>query len=86
MRERGGVGALGLTDPPAEPPSAPVTSAATPRHTPAWLVRTYVARTGDSEVFGPMVAAEAHRRNFPAAACGAFVGDGAAWLGTLQRR
>jgi hypothetical protein len=89
VREIGGVGPLGRIDPPPEPsPEAPgsAPSDMAPRRAPELLVRTYVASTCDSEAFGPMVAAEAHRRNFPAAARGAFVGDGAAWLWTLQRR
>ena len=32
-----------------------------------------------------MVAAEAHRRNFFAAQARAFVGDGGAWIWTLQK-
>lgn len=85
VREIGGVGSLGLTDPPAEPLPAPNSNDAAPRRGPEFLVRTYVASTCDSETFGPMVAAEAQRRNFPAAACGVFVGDGAAWLWKLHR-
>jgi len=88
VREMGGVGPLGLIDPPPEPlpdASAPTTSAASPTSAPEFLVRTSVASTCDSEAFGPMVAAEAHQRNFQAAARGAFVGDGAAWLWKLQR-
>jgi hypothetical protein len=89
VREIGGVGPLGPIDPPPEPPpeaSGAAASDAAPRRAPEFLVRTYVASTCDSEAFGPMVAAEAHRRNFHAAARGAFVGDGAAWLWTLQRQ
>ena len=56
---------------------------------PVWppepLVRTCQATLGSSEVFGPMVAAEAQRRNFFAAQARAFLGDGGAWIWTLQR-
>ena len=89
VRDLGGVGPLGMIDPPPEPlPDAPspTTSGAAPKRTPEFLVRTYGASTCNSEAFGPMVAAEAHRCTFQAAARGAFVGDGAAWLWTLQRR
>jgi hypothetical protein len=56
----------------------------TPRKGPELAVRTYVASTGPSDEFGPMVAAEAQRRNFPAAAARAFLGDGSAWIWALQ--
>lgn len=86
-REIGGVGSLGPVTPGPRPPDdAPAPSGPVARRTPELLVRTYVATTRDSEAFGPMVAAEARRRNFEAAACGVFVGDGAAWLWKLQRR
>src|SRR5207244_532335 len=87
-REIGAVGPLGVIDPAPEPATAapPPAAAAKSKAVPELLVRTYVASTCDSEAFGPMVAAEAHRRNFQAAACGAFVGDGAAWLWKLHRR
>jgi hypothetical protein len=105
VREIGGVGPLGVVDPPPEllpdvpPPTAAAaktaapsptaaaakTAAPPPRRAPELLVRTYVASTCDSETFGPMVAAEAQKRNFQAAARGAFVGDGAAWIWKLQR-
>jgi hypothetical protein len=56
---------------------------------PAWppepLVRTCVATLESSDQFGPMVAAEAHRRNFFAAQSRAVLGDGGAWIWTLQR-
>ena len=91
-REIGGVGPLGTADaspgqgadaPPATTPK-PETDAQEKR-SPELLVRTYVASTCDSAVFGPMVAAEAQKRNLMAAARGAFVGDGAAWIWKLQR-
>ena len=47
--------------------------------------RSCVATLESSDEFGPMVAAEAQRRNFFAAQSRAFLGDGGAWLWTLQR-
>jgi hypothetical protein len=55
------------------------------RWQPEPLVRTCQATMGSSEVFGPMVAAEAHRRNFFGAQSRAFLGDGGAWIWTLHR-
>ena len=52
---------------------------------PKPLVRTCVATLESSDQFGPMVAAEAQRRNFVAAQDRAFVGDGGTWIWTLQR-
>lgn len=52
---------------------------------PKPLVRTCVATLSSSDEFGPMVAAEAQRRNFFAAQSRVFLGDGGAWLWTLQR-
>lgn len=48
--------------------------------------RTCVATMQDSAAFGKMVAAEAYRRNFPAAPRGALLGDGGAWIWTLQAK
>jgi hypothetical protein len=59
--------------------------AKTPRWQPERLVRTVVATMEDSEAFGPMVAAEAQRRDFFASARAAFVGDGQAYNWTIQR-
>lgn len=56
-----------------------------PRWPPEPLVRTCQATLESSEAFGPMVAAEAQRRNFFAAQARAFLGDGGAWIWTLQR-
>jgi hypothetical protein len=56
-----------------------------PRWPPEPLVRTCQATLASSEAFGPMVAAEAQRRNFFAAQARAFLGDGGAWIWTLQR-
>ena len=39
----------------------------------------------ESAAFGKMVAAEMWRRNFQAAQRGALLGDGSAWIWTLQR-
>lgn len=52
---------------------------------PEPLVRTCQATLESSAAFGPMVAAEAKRRNFDAAQARAFLGDGGAWIWTLQR-
>jgi hypothetical protein len=87
-----GVSHQGALEPVAEDPQAPApaTPAAATERAPAWqpkvLVRTCVATTACSDEFGPMVAAEARARNFPAAAAQAFVGDGQEWNWTLQRR
>lgn len=56
------------------------------RKRPELLVRTYVASTSSSEEFGPMVAAEAQRRNFENAVARVFLGDGAAWIWKLQHQ
>jgi hypothetical protein len=71
--EQGGATQQGASGPPRE-------------RDPELLVRTYVASTCQSEAFGPMVAAEAQRRNFMAAAQRVFVGDGALWIWKLQRQ
>jgi hypothetical protein len=42
--------------------------------------RTCVATMQDCDAFGPMVAAEAYRRNFQAASRGALLGDGSPWI------
>jgi hypothetical protein len=69
----------------AVPTATTAAADAPPSRAPELLVRTYVASTCDSDTFGPMVAAEAQRRNFQAATRGALVGDGAAWIWKLQR-
>jgi hypothetical protein len=56
-----------------------------PRWQPEPLVRTCQATLESSDEFGPMAAAEACRRNFYAAQARAFVGDGGAWIWTLQQ-
>jgi len=70
---------LNLVEPPEEEAKP------RPRWQPEPLVRTCQATMGSSEVFGPMVAAEAHRRHFFAAQSRAFLGDGGAWIWTLHR-
>ena len=86
----GGAGPMGPPGSEAEGPGerpVPVAGGpAEPRRVPELAVRTYVATTSSSEQFGPMVAAEAQRRNFPAAAARAFLGDGSACIWGLQRR
>ena len=69
--------------PPHADASAP--PAQTPRWQPERLVRTVVATLEASEAFGPMVAAEAQRRDFFASPRAAFVGDGQAYNWTIQR-
>jgi hypothetical protein len=71
---------------PADAPPTATTSPKPSRPRPELLVRTYVASTCSSDAFGPMVAAEAERRNFRNAGHRAFVGDGAAWIWKLQRQ
>lgn len=53
---------------------------------PERLVRTCVATTHNSEVFGRLVGAEAKARNFETARRRAFVGDGQAYNWAIQRR
>jgi hypothetical protein len=48
--------------------------------------RTCVATMQDCNAFGPMVAAEAYRRNFRAAARGALLGDGSEWIWTQHAK
>jgi hypothetical protein len=78
--------------------TASATSAAAPadeaeeKTPPAWPPkrtedsRTCVATMQDCNAFGKMVAAEAYRRNFKAAARGAFLGDGGAWIWTQHAK
>jgi hypothetical protein len=72
-----------------EPPALTVFEPAGERPKRLWppepLVRTCQATLESSDDFGPMVAAEAHRRNFFAAQARAFLGDGSPWIWTLQR-
>jgi hypothetical protein len=71
-----------------EPPALTVFEPAEEKPKPLWppepLVRTCQATLESSDDFGPMVAAEAHRRNFFAAQTRAFLGDGGAWIWTLH--
>lgn len=53
---------------------------------PKRLVRTCVATTQDSEVFGRLVGAEAKARNFESATRCAFVADGQAYNWAIQKR
>ena len=86
-----GQGALAdVTEPGEEaPPALTVFEPAADEEGPHWppepLVRTCQATLASSEAFGPMVATEAQRRNFFAAQARAFLGDGGAWIWTLQR-
>jgi hypothetical protein len=84
----GGTGPMGPPGPePGRPIELPIPAAgesAQPRRVPELSVRTYVASTCSRDQFGPMVAAEARRRNFTAAAARAFLGDGSAWIWALQ--
>jgi hypothetical protein len=86
----GGTGPMGPPGPEAQRPdmlpSPTAAGAAEPRDTPELAVRTYVATTASVDQFGPMVAAEARRRNFAEAAGRAFLGDGSAWIWGLHRR
>jgi len=86
----GGTGPMGPPAPEADEraplPIPAVAGAAEPRDRPELAVRTYVATTAPVDRFGPMVAAEARRRNFAAAAARAFLGDGSAWIWGLHRR
>ena len=77
-----------VIDPSAEAPASLGIFQPAPAETswpPEPLVRTCQATTQDSEAFGPMVAAEAQRRNFFAAASRAFLGDGGLWIWTIHR-
>lgn len=84
-----GQGALADVIDAAEPPVLTIFEPAGEEPGPRWqpepLVRTCQATMESSEEFGPMVAAEAHRRNFFAAQARAFLGDGGAWIWTLYR-
>jgi hypothetical protein len=72
-------------EPPALTVFEPDEDESTRRWQPEPLVRTCQATLGSSDEFGPMVATEAHRRNFFAAQSRAFLGDGGPWIWTLQR-
>jgi hypothetical protein len=78
---------------PAEPaaePAAPALPTALPDApvepwAPKRLVRTCVASMAQSRSFGPLVAAEAHSRDFYAAQRRAFVADGQAYNWSIQQ-
>jgi hypothetical protein len=88
---------LGLGKPLTPPSAAPAEEAdeadEVAEAAPAWPPkrtkknsRTCVATMQDCNAFGKMVAAEAHRRNFQAAARGALLGDGGAWIWTQHAK
>jgi hypothetical protein len=61
----------------------------TPTTQPEWppkpLVRTSIATTRDCDALGPMVAAEAHARNFDRAPRKVLLGDGGKWIWGIQK-
>jgi len=78
---------------PAASASASAADEPPPLDRPAWPPkrtehnsRTCVATMADCQAFGKMVAAEAYRRNFHAAARSAFLGDGGAWIWTQHAK
>jgi hypothetical protein len=75
----------GANEPPAPAIFEPAENATEPVWPPKPLVRTCVATLESSDEFGPMVAAEAQRRNFFAAQSRAFLGDGGAWIWAVWR-
>jgi len=75
----------GVEAPPALSVFEPAADQSSPEWPPEPLVRTCLATLESSDEFGPMVAAEANRRNFFAAQARAFLGDGGAWIWTLQQ-
>jgi hypothetical protein len=82
---------LGKSVPPA-PTSGTPTDEPEPAAAKLWPPkrtensRTCVATMQDCNAFGKMVAAEAYRRNFQGAACGALLGDGGAWIWTQHAK
>lgn len=72
----------------AAPPAEETPAAAAPAWPPRRHAnsRTCVATMQDCQAFGKMVAAEAYRRNFHAAARGALLGDGGAWIWTQHQK
>jgi hypothetical protein len=80
LRDEPGEEAVATTAAPPRPgTSEPWTGAPRP------VLRTCVASMANSRKFGPMVAAEAQRRAFYAAAQGAFVADGLKYNWTIWR-
>jgi hypothetical protein len=81
---------LAADEPSAEPEAAEAPAAAAPDPqaepwAPKRLVRTCVASMAASRSFGPLMAAEAQRRDFFAARRRAFVADGQAYNWSIQR-
>jgi hypothetical protein len=82
---------LGKQTTPASSSASPADEAER-KAPPAWPPkrtknsRTCVATMQDCNAFGRMVAAEAYRRNFQAAARGALLGDGGAWIWTQHAK
>jgi hypothetical protein len=72
-----GPAVLAMIEPADDPPK--------PKWPPEPLVRTCLGTLESSDAFGPMVAAEAQRRNFFGAQARVFLGDGGAWIWTLHR-
>jgi hypothetical protein len=76
--------------PPTSPPSVAAESATADEK--SWPpkrpknARSCVATMQDCAEFGKLVAAEAYRRNFQAAARGALLGDGSAWIWNLHKK
>jgi hypothetical protein len=89
QRVHGGPGGL-LPEQTEEPDQTAAAAVAEPaaepwRGAPVKLVRTCVATLQDSRAFGPLLAAEAQRRNFYAAGRQVFIGDGAQYNWSIQR-
>jgi hypothetical protein len=87
-----GLGPSAAVAAPMAPTEDEAADADAAQEKPAWPPertknsRTCVATMQDSAAFGKMVAAEAYRRNFQAAPRGALLGDGGAWIWTLQAK
>jgi hypothetical protein len=83
---------LGKPQVAASPEGGPAAAAADEESKAAWppkrtkQSRTCVATMQECGAFGKMVAAEAYRRNFQAAARGALLGDGGKWIWTLHQK
>ena len=83
---------LALDKAKAAAPATPSADAPPAAAKPAWPPqriensRSCVATMHDCHALGKMVAAEAYRRNFPAAPRGALLGDGGAWIWTQHQK
>jgi len=77
--------AAAAADDAAVPPTASVPDPQAEPWSPRRLVRTCVASMVRSRSFGPLMAAEAQRRDFYAARRRAFVADGQAYNWSIQR-